>query len=137
MTSRRPRIAVVGAGWWATTRHLPSLASYDGAELVAVCDTRPERARAAAERFGVPVTATDLPSALAATHIDGVVVATPHTTHYALARTALDAGVHVFVETPLTTTAAEAWELVKRAEANGLHLSVGYTYHYTRAAQFV
>jgi predicted dehydrogenase len=137
MTSSRPRIAVVGAGWWATTWHLPSLASYEGAELVAVCDARSARARAAADRFGVPLAATDLASLLASTRVDGVVVATPHTTHYTLARTALDAGVHVFVEKPLTTTAAEAWDLVERAEANGLHLSVGYTYQYTRTAQFV
>lgn len=137
MTVRRPRITVVGTGWWATTRHLPSLASYDGAELMAVCDVRPERARAVAERFGVPVATTDLTSLLASEQVDGVVVATPHTTHYALARAALDAGAHVFVEKPLTTTAAEAWDLVETAEAKGLHLSVGYTYQYTRTAQFV
>ena len=34
----RPRIAVVGAGWWSANHHVPSLAQHDGAELVAICD---------------------------------------------------------------------------------------------------
>jgi predicted dehydrogenase len=131
-----PRIAVVGTGWWATTAHVPSLAGYDAAELVAVCDARAARARAVAEEFGVPRAYSDLDALLAEEPLDGVIIATPHTTHYALAGAALAAGVHVFVEKPLTVRAVEAWDLVAAAEAAGRHLVVGYTYQYTPAAEF-
>ena len=127
----RPRIGVVGTGWWATTAHLPALAGHPGADLVAVCDPLPDRARAAAERFGAPQHFTDVAALLDAGLVDGVVVATPHTSHHSVARAVLDAGVHVLVEKPLTTTATDAWDLVERAEGSGLHLTVGYTYQHT------
>lgn len=131
-----PRIGVVGTGWWATTAHLPALAEYAGADLVAVCEPRAERAKEVAERFGVAQVFGDVRDLLDADVVDGVVIATPHTTHHALARAALRAGVHVLVEKPMTTNASEAYDLVDIAAASGLHLSVGYTYHHTPAADF-
>jgi predicted dehydrogenase len=131
------RLAVVGTGWWATTAHVPSLARYDGAKLVAVCDARAERARAVADEFGVPHAYSALDPLLAEHSLDGVVIATPHTTHHALAKAALCAGVDVFVEKPLATLAADAWDLVATAESAGRELAVGYTYQYTPTAEFV
>ncbi|WP_020578246.1 Gfo/Idh/MocA family protein [Actinopolymorpha alba] len=132
-----PRLAVIGTGWWATTAHLPSLVDYDGAELVAVCDARADRARVVAERFGVRHSFNDVSALVAAGLVDGVIVATPHTSHHEVARAALDAGLHVLVEKPLTTSASDAWELVAVAESAGLHLAAGYTYQHTRTAGFV
>lgn len=134
---RPPRIGVAGTGWWASTAHLPSLATYGSAELVAVCDPVGERARAAAGKFGAPHVFTDVADLLAAGVVDGLVVATPHTTHHAVVRSALDAGVHVLVEKPLATTAADAWDLVGAAERAGRHLVAGYTYQHTSTASFV
>jgi predicted dehydrogenase len=132
-----PRLAVVGTGWWATTAHVPSLVDYDGADLVAVCDARLDRARAVADEFGVPHAYADLDTLLAEQRPDGVMIATPHTTHHALAAASLAAGVDTFVEKPLTTLAADAWELVGLAETAGRQLVVGYTYQYTPTAEFV
>lgn len=106
------RLAVVGMGWWARFAHLPGIASCPEAALASVSETS----------LPAPGTA------------DGVVIATPHHTHYPLAVAALDAGFHVLVEKPMTTSSAEAWDLVDRAERAGLHLSVGYTAQYTDAA---
>jgi predicted dehydrogenase len=136
-SGRPPRIGVAGTGWWASTAHLPSLARYAGAELVAVCDPVGERAREAAGQFGIPHVFVDVADLLAADLLDGLVVATPHTTHHAVARAALDAGVHVLVEKPLATTAADAWDLAEAAERAGRHLAVGYTYQHTSTAAFV
>ncbi len=133
----KPRVGVVGTGWWASTAHLPALAAHPGSMLTAICEPKPERAREIAERFGVRHVFVDLADLLAASVVDGLVIATPHTTHHALARAALEAGVHVLVEKPLTTSAADAFDLVDLAEARGLHLCVGYTYHHTPAAEFV
>lgn len=134
MIADKPRIGVVGTGWWSTEHHLPSLAGYDGARLAAVADTDVDRARTASARFGIELAFSSAEELYASGAIDGVVVATPHTTHHPLARAALDHGLHVFVEKPLATTGSDAWDLVAVARARGLHLMAGYTYQFTSTA---
>ncbi len=130
-----PRIGIVGAGWWATEHHLPSLASFDGAHLAAVADTDVDRARAAAGQFGADHSFSDAGELYASGAVDAVIVATTHSTHHALARSALDHGLHVLVEKPLALTGRDAWDLVARADERGLVLMVGYTYQFTSTAQ--
>jgi predicted dehydrogenase len=67
--------------------------------------------------------------------IDAVAVATPASTHFALARQALRAGKHVFVEKPLTSSAEEARQLIDEAAARGLVLMVGHVFVYTGAVR--
>ncbi|MBX9243531.1 Gfo/Idh/MocA family oxidoreductase [Actinotalea ferrariae] len=131
-----PRIAVVGTGWWAANHHIPSLAAYEGAELVALCDPRTDRAREVAERHGGVRVVADVADLLDL-RPDGVVVATPHVTHHEIASAALDAGVAVLVEKPLTTTAADAFDLVARSERRGVPLAVGYTDQYAPVSRLV
>ena len=129
----KARMGVIGAGWWATQHHIPSLKTYDKADLIGVADVKPEKAKAAADYYDIPHTYPDHRELLAA-GVDGVVIAVQHAYHYQAARDALDAGVHVLVEKPMTLTAADAWDLVAQAERKGLHLMVGYTYQFTRHA---
>lgn len=129
-----PRIGVIGTGWWATQFHIPSLAGYERAELIALAD--PDAARLAAAAKGLDVATYPSAAALCASGtVDGVVVAVPHAYHHEVARTALDAGVSVLVEKPMTLTARDAWDLVERAAASDLHLMVGYTYQFTEPAR--
>lgn len=130
-SERIPRIGVIGTGWWATQFHLPALAGYPGAELAAIADTDPEQLRAAAEAFGVESVHGSGDDLIASGDVDAVLIAVPHKWHYPLARAALDAGLHALVEKPLVIAAADAWDLVQRAERNGLHLMVGMTYQFT------
>ncbi len=130
----RARMGVIGAGWWATQFHIPSLKTYERADLVGIADVKPEKAAVAADYYDVRNTYDDHRDLLAA-GVDGVVIAVQHAYHYEVARDALDAGVHVLVEKPMTLTAADAWDLVERAGSSGLHLMVGYTYQFTRHAQ--
>lgn len=131
-------VAVVGAGWWATRCHLPSLRAHPGAELVAVCDRDAARAQEVAAAFGADRWGTDVADLIEGPgRVDALVVATPHATHHALVAAALDAGVHVLVEKTMAVTADEAWDLVARSERSGAHLSVGYTYQYTSTAKEV
>ena len=127
-------MGVVGAGWWATQHHIPSLKTYENAELVGIADVKPEKLAAAADYYDIQGTYDDHRDLLAS-GVDGVVIAVQHAFHYEVARDALDAGVHVLVEKPMTLKAADAWDLVERAKSNGLHLMVGYTYQFTRHAQ--
>ncbi|HET7567855.1 MAG TPA: Gfo/Idh/MocA family oxidoreductase [Gaiellaceae bacterium] len=134
-TQGRPRIGVVGTGWWSIEHHVPSLLGYEGAELAALADTNPEKLARVASHFGVERTFADAEELFVSGLVDGVMIAVPHAHHYPLARAALDAGLHVFLEKPMTLASADAWDLVERAERAGLQLTVGYTFQYTRAAQ--
>jgi predicted dehydrogenase len=131
---RRLRVGVIGAGWWASIAHLPSLAADRRVELAAVGDPDPARGQAAATTFGIPRWTTDVDAMIADDDLDALVVATPHTTHHSLVAAALEAGRHVLGEKPMTTTAADAWDLVAIAERTGRHLAVGLTYQYAATA---
>ena len=56
---RRVRIGVIGTGWWATEAHLPAIKGNPDADITAICDTRPERLKLAAETFDVSKVYTD------------------------------------------------------------------------------
>jgi predicted dehydrogenase len=77
----------------------------------------------------------DFDQLLAADDVDAVVIATPVPTHYPLARAALAAGKHVFVEKPPAMQVAEMEELIGLAEANGLVLMPGHLLLYHPAVQ--
>jgi predicted dehydrogenase len=65
--------------------------------------------------------------------VEGIVIATPIRTHYALAKEALLSGKHVMVEKPLAASSSECAELIDIAEARGLTLMVGHTFEYNAA----
>jgi predicted dehydrogenase len=129
------RVLVVGTGWWATRFHLPVLRDAP-VELVGVCDARPSRAALVASRFGAAASFEDHRQALAVASPEAVVIATPHSSHYAIAADAIAAGCHVFVEKSLALRAADARELVAAAQRGGRHLVVGYTYQFASTAAF-
>lgn len=129
------RIAVIGAGWWATYTHIPGLQAYPHAELVALCDPDEQRLRAAAARYQVAKTYTDVGDLLRREQLDGAVVAVYHTAHYEVARACLDAGLHVMIEKPMVLEAAQAHDLLARAQHHGREIVVGYPWHYTATAR--
>lgn len=130
----RAKIVVVGAGWWATQHHIPGLMGYPSAELVAVVDPDQGKLDAVRRHFGLEATFTDLDQAVTASMAQGAVLAVPHALHYPLAKSALEMGLHVMVEKPMTLHAREAWELVELAQSRQLQLTVGYPWNYTRHA---
>jgi predicted dehydrogenase len=85
---------------------------------------------------GVAVTRS-FEAVLANDEVDGVIIATPISTHFALARAALEAGKHVLVEKPLAQTSAQCMELIAIAEARDLTLMVGHTFEYHPAVTFI
>jgi predicted dehydrogenase len=129
------RIAVIGAGWWSTQAHIPALRANRDVALVALCDADPARLRAAAAAYGIATTYTDYHELLAREPLDAAVIATPHVTHYQIARDCLASGLHVLVEKPMTLYAADARVLVELARQRGRELIVGYPWNYTRQAR--
>lgn len=113
-------------------RHHARIASQSFAALVGVYDADGERAREIAEGLGVTACAT-LEDLLA--QCDAVIVATPAASHFAVAKTALEAGRHCLVEKPLVAEFAEAQTLVRLAATRRLVLAVGHSERFNPAVE--
>lgn len=98
--------------------------------VVAVCDREGLMAEQAAARHGIPAHYDDFERLLVAERPEVVHITTPPGSHLALARAAIDAGAHVFVEKPLTLCLADSRALVDHAVARGKKLAIGYTYYF-------
>jgi predicted dehydrogenase len=129
-------VAVVGYGYWGPNLARNVVESPD-MELVALCERDAVRGAAFAQRFpGIPVR-VELDDVLDDPRVDAVLIATPPLTHHALVKRALEAGKHVLVEKPLSTTSADAHELVDIARAEDLVLMPGHTFVYSPAVNTV
>jgi predicted dehydrogenase len=117
------RVGVIGASperGWAAEAHLPALAALDDFAVTAVCTTRRESARVAAEATGARHALTD-PAALAALDdVDIVAVCVKVPAHVELVTLAQEAGKHVYCEWPLTATAAQAAALAARVREKAI-----------------
>ncbi len=124
------RVAVVGLGYWGPNlvRNLHELPE---ADLVCVCDTRLDTYERLRQRYPALSFTQRFEEVVDDRGIEAVVLATPVSTHFALAREALLAGKHVFVEKPLATSSAEASELVELGAARGLTVMPGHTFLYS------
>jgi predicted dehydrogenase len=127
---RRVRVAVVGLGYWGPNL-VRNLYELPEAEVVYVCDTRPEALEKISRRYPSVALTTQYEAILGDPHVDAVVMATPVSTHHDLAALALDAGKHVFVEKPLAASTEEALSLAHRAETAGVVLMPGHTFLYS------
>lgn len=124
----RVRVGAVGAGWWATSNHFPLLAARDDVELVGVCGLGPDLGEIR-DRFGFGM-ATASVDDLLDQGLDAVVVSTPHDLHYDVTSAALERGMHVLCEKPMTLRADQAWDLVDRTARAGTHVLVPYGWNY-------
>jgi predicted dehydrogenase len=129
VTSDALRVAVIGVGHLGR-HHARILAGLAGAQLVAVVDTAPERAAAAAAASGARA-AADYREVL--DEVDAVTVAVPTELHRDIALPFLERGIAVLVEKPMARSLAEADELVAAARATGAVLAVGHTERYNPA----
>ena len=127
--TRKPRLGFIGAGWWATTNHMPVLQKRRDVEFASVCRLGADELQQVKERFGFRHATQDYRELLDS-GVDAVIVTSPHTLHYEHAIAALRRGLPVMVEKPLTTNAAHARELVAEARKHGVPLLVPYGWHY-------
>ena len=125
----KARLGFIGAGWWATTNHMPLLAARSDVELVSVCGINPEVLARVQETFGFDHATQDFRELLSQ-ELDAVIVATPHRLHAEHASAALNAGCHVLVEKPMCTRASDARRLVTLADQVDRHLLVSYGWHH-------
>ncbi len=122
------KLALIGCGNVGQVVHLPILQRMSDVELVAVVDPDRRKARAVAERAGIPHTFTTIEEFLASnvgSDVQAVDICTSTDAHRPLAIAALAAGLDVLVEKPIARTAREARDMVEAATKHGRKLMVG------------
>ncbi len=129
-------VGIIGYGYWGPNL-VRNFAEQGAARLVAVSDLSVDRLTEVHARFPQVKVTTDCEDLIADPAVDAVVVATPVTSHFALARRALQAGKHVLVAKPITADSTQAMELIEAAEQRGLILMVDHTFLYTGAVQTI
>src|SRR4051794_6930820 len=123
------KFGLIGLGYWGHN-YLRLVSSWPNVDLVAVCDASPELVEVACAAVPTAFATTDPEELLAHPDVDAVVIATPASTHFRLARSALLANKHVLCEKPLTMAVDECEELLEIAAAGSATLFVGHTFVY-------
>jgi len=129
-------VALAGAGAFGA-KHMDALSNIDGAEVVAVVDPEPGRARAFADEHGIEQATTELDEVLASDRVDAMILATPTPVHARQAIAALEAGKHVEVEIPLCDALADGEAVVAAQRASGLVAMCGHTRRFNPSHQWV
>jgi protoporphyrinogen oxidase/predicted dehydrogenase len=128
--SERVRVAVVGLGYWGPNL-VRNLADSETFEVAYLCDLRPHVMEPLSRRYPAARCTTRFEEVLRDNTVDAVAIATPVSTHYPLAMSALEAGKHVFVEKPLAASSDQVNELIERAQQTGVVLMPGHTFLYS------
>jgi len=128
------RIGVIGCGYWGPNL-IRNLTKVTDCQVVAVADKRAERLEAVKHlNPGMSVT-TAARELVDSDSIDGIVIATPISTHFEIAKACLTHGKHVLIEKPMTTNVADARQLIHLAQENGRVLMVDHTFIYSGAVR--
>lgn len=123
------RVAAIGAGYVAPSQ-LRAWQRVDGVELVGICDSNIDRARAAAGEFSIPAVFDDAEAMLAALEVDAVDILTTPDSHRLLVSLAAARGRHVLCQKPISTSLTDAEAIVACCEAQGVRLMVNENFRW-------
>ena len=130
MSQDNINIAVVGFGYWGPNL-VRNFSSLSDSEVKVVCDLDMDRL-ANMKRFYPEIeTTTEFDNLINDTEIVAIAIATPVHLHYEMAKKALIAGKHTFIEKPMASTVSECRELIETAEKQNLILMIGHTFIYS------
>jgi len=128
------KLGVVGYGYWGPNI-VRNFANQAGCEVLTVCDKNPKAMAQVRSRHPGVRTTDNADDVTSSPDVDAVAIVTPVSTHYELAKRALENGKHVFVEKPFTATSAQAQELIELAERKRLTLMVDHTFLFCGAVR--
>ena len=128
------QVGVIGYGYWGPNLVRNFMAAPD-AGVSAVCDLFDDRLAQLRKVYPTLTTYNNSSELINDDSVDAVVIATPVSSHFELAMSALRAGKHVFVEKPLAATVAQAEQLIAEASKRHLVLMVDHTFVYTDAVR--
>lgn len=129
-------LAQIGCGYWGPNL-LRNFSALPGCTVKYVADSSPERREFVKTNFPASCAIETYETVLDDPSVDGVVIATPAASHFALAKQVLEAGKHVFVEKPLATKVVQVDELSRCAAERNLVVMTGHTFVYNSAVRYV
>jgi len=127
-------VGVVGCGYWGPNL-VRNLRKVDDCSVTAICDLNTTRLNHVRSLYPDLEAMTDYGQLLNGIGLDAVIVATPVHQHFKLAKAALLAGKHTFIEKPMASSSEQCEELIEIAKRNGLVLMVGHTFLYSSPIQ--
>lgn len=127
-------LAIIGYGYWGPNL-VRNFSTVPNCTLKLVIDGRQERLNIVQKTYPLVEISTNVNDAFSRTDIDVVIIATPVFTHFEFAKKALEAGKHVLIEKPMTSSVAEAETLIELAAKKQKKLMVDHTFLYTSAVQ--
>ncbi len=119
------RVGIIGLGYWGPNL-VRNFAAMDRVELAWVCDSEPAKISKVLHEYPVVRGTKDAGELIDDRSLDGLIIVSSAATHYELARRALSAGKHVFVEKPLALMVAEGEDLVRISREKERVLMVGH-----------
>ncbi|MCX6137459.1 MAG: Gfo/Idh/MocA family oxidoreductase, partial [Ignavibacteriales bacterium] len=128
------KVGILGLGYWGPNLVRNFLANKQVRRVVG-CDVNTDRLNSTQDRFPSLSVTSDYNVLLKDPSIDAIAIATPVGLHYEFARAALEAGKHIWVEKPFTTSVAEAEKLIELAAKKDLIIFVDHTFIYTDAVR--
>ncbi|MBI4122976.1 MAG: Gfo/Idh/MocA family oxidoreductase [Parcubacteria group bacterium] len=128
------KIGVVGLGYWGPNL-LRNFSQLEGCEVAYGCDIKKDVFRKLAVQYPSTKFTVSYEDILQDDTVQAVAIATPLSTHYELAKTALERGKHVLLEKPMASSVVQCQELIDLAESKGLILMIDHTFVYTGAVK--
>ncbi|GAB4342149.1 MAG: Gfo/Idh/MocA family oxidoreductase [Calditrichia bacterium] len=124
------KVGVIGVGYWGPNL-IRNFYANEHTHLKSVCDLKTSRLDFISRQYPALETSTDYRQIARDPEIDLVVICTPVSTHFEIAKMALENGKHVLIEKPMTATSEEAEELLNLAEKKGRFVFVDHTFLFT------
>lgn len=133
------RVGIVGCGFIANGKHLPSIKNVEGVEAVGFCDIVIEKAKASAEKYGPKdaFVCEDYRDLIARDDIDVIHVCTPNVSHAEISVAAMKAGKNVMCEKPMAKTVADAKLMLDTSKETGMKLTIGYQNRFRDDSMFI
>jgi len=129
--AKKLRVGIIGAGNIATSAHLPAYAKLtDIAEVVAIADIVPERAKDAAEKFGIPSYFASVEELMANVDVDYIDICTWTAAHAPVCIAAAKAGKHILCEKPLAATLEQGLAMEKAVKEAGVQFMIAVVTRY-------
>ena len=127
-------VSVIGVGYWGPNI-IRNFVANSRTNIEFCCDLKEERLSAIRKIYPSLKTTRDYHEIITNPNVDLVAICTPVFTHYEIAKAALEAGKHVLIEKPMTSTSQQSEELLNIAEKKKLKIFVDHTFVYTGAVR--
>ncbi len=129
--SRKKKLnwGVAGCGKFAETAFIPTITLLRKSTVASVFSNTQSRAKSIADKFGISGVYSNYSDFLKS-EIDAVYIGSANLHHFEQVIKAAEAGKHILCEKPLAVTSKQAEEMVKACEANGVQISVNYSYRF-------